>query len=121
MAMIKHVKKIKGARLFVRKGDMVLVLGGNDRGKKGKVLKVFPERNRVVVEGIGFMKRHTKPNTKIPQGGIIEKERTIHASNVMVIDPKTGKPTRIGYRRLNIEGRLVRVRVAKSSGETLGG
>jgi large subunit ribosomal protein L24 len=121
MAMIKHVKKIVGNRLFVRKGDLVLVLSGNDSGKRGKVLKVFPERNRIVVEGIGFMKRHTKPNQKVPQGGIVEKERTIHASNVMVIDPKTGAPTRIGYKELNIEGRKVRVRVARKSGETLTG
>ena len=121
MAMIRRVKKIKGNHLFVRKGDLVIVLTGNDRGKKGKILKVFPERNRVVVEGVGFMKRHTKPNTKVPQGGIIEKERTINASNVMVIDPKTRKPTRIGYRTLNIDGRDVHVRVSKRSGETLTG
>ncbi len=121
MAMIKRIKKIKGNRLFVRKGDMVIVLSGNDAGKKGKVLKTFPERNRVVIEGVGFMKRHTKPSTKVPQGGIIEKERTIHASNVMVIDPKTGQPTRIGYQTLNIEGRPVRIRVSKKSGETLTG
>jgi len=121
MAIIKHIKKTKGAHLFVRKGDMVVILAGNDRGKKGKVLKVFPERNRVVVEGVGFMKRHTKPNTKVPQGGIIEKERTINASNVMVVDPKSGKPTRIGYRTLSVEGRAVRVRFSKASGETLSG
>lgn len=121
MAMIKHIKKIKGNHLFVRKDDMVVILTGNDRGKKGRVLKVFPERNRIVVEGVGFMKRHTKPNTKVPQGGIVEKERSINASNVMVIDPKTGKPTRIGYRTLTIEGRDVHVRVSKRSGETLTG
>ncbi len=119
--MIKRIKKIKGNKLFVRKGDMVLVMSGNDRGKRGKVLKVFPERNRVVVEGIGFMKRHTKPNPKVPQGGIIERERAINASNVMVIDPKTGEPTRIGHRILRIEGRNARVRYSKKSGETLSG
>lgn len=121
MALIRHIKKIKGNRLFVRKGDLVLILNGNDSGKKGKVLKVFPERNRVIVEGVGFMKRHTRPNTKVPQGGIIEKERTIDASNVMVIDPKTGQPTRIGYREITVEGRRTRIRVSKKSGETLAG
>ena len=121
MAMMKRVRKIKGNRLFVRKGDLVLVLNGNDRGKKGKVLKVFPERNRVVVEGVAFMKRHTTPNAKVPQGGIVERERTIHASNVMVVDPKTGQPTRIGYRTLTVEGKQVRVRLSKKSGETLTG
>jgi len=120
--MIKRIKKIKGNRLHVRKGDMVLVLSGNDAGKKGKVLKTFPERNRVVIEGVAFMKRHTKPNPKVPQGGIVEKERTIHASNVMVIDPKTNKPTRIGYRTLSdTEGKKLRVRYAKKSGETISG
>jgi len=119
--MIKRIKKIKGNHLFVRKGDMVLVLSGNDRGKRGKVLKVFPERNRIVVEGIAFLKRHTKPNQRAPQGGIIERERAIHASNVMVIDPKTSQPTRIGYREINVEGKTTRVRMSKKSGETLAG
>ncbi|MBM3325983.1 MAG: 50S ribosomal protein L24 [Calditrichaeota bacterium] len=107
--------------MFVRKGDMVLVLSGNDRGKRGKVLKVFPERNRIVVEGIAFLKRHTKPNQRAPQGGIIERERAIHASNVMVIDPKTSQPTRIGYREITVEGKTTRVRMSKKSGETLAG
>jgi len=119
--MIKRIKKIKGNRLFVRKGDQVLVLSGNDRGSRGKVLKVYPELNRVVVEGIAFMKRHTKPNQKAPQGGIIERERTINASNVMVIDPKTGQPTRIGHKVLLVEGRKQRVRYSKKSDETLAG
>ncbi len=119
--MIKRIKKIKGNRLFVRKGDMVLVLSGNDRGKRGKVLKVFPELNRVVIEGVAFMKRHTKPSSKAPQGGIIERERAIHASKVMVIDPKTGEPTRIGHRILTVEGQKQRVRYSKKSGETLVG
>jgi len=119
--MIKRIKKIKGNHLFVRKGDMVLVLSGNDRGKRGKVLKVFPERNRIVVEGIAFLKRHTKPNQRAPQGGIIERERAIHASNVMVIDPKTSQPTRIGYREITVEGKTTRVRMSKKSGETLAG
>ncbi|MDP8238649.1 MAG: 50S ribosomal protein L24 [Candidatus Hatepunaea meridiana] len=119
--MIKRIKKIKGNRLFVRKDDMVLILSGNDKGKRGKVLKVYPERNRIVVEGIAFMKRHSKPSVKVPQGGIIERERAINASNVMVIDPKTGEPTRIGHKILNVEGRKQRVRYSKKSGETLSG
>lgn len=119
--MIKRIKKIKGNRLRVRKGDLVLVIDGNDSGKKGKVLKTYPERNRIVVEGVGFMKRHTKPNLKMPQGGIVERERAIDASNVMVIDPRTGTPTRIGYRTLLVDGRKQRVRFSKKSGETLGG
>jgi len=119
--MIKRIKKIKGNRLRVRKGDIVLVMSGNDRGKRGKVLKTFPERNRVVIEGIAFMKRHSKPSLKVPQGGIVERERAIDASNVMVIDPKTGDPTRIGYRTLVVEDKKQRVRYSKKSGETLSG
>src|SRR3990172_5079560 len=111
--MIKRLRKIKGNKLFVRRGDIVLVLSGNDKGKKGKVLKVFPELNRVVVEGIAFMKKHSKPSQKLPQGGIIERERAINASKVMVIDPKTGKPTRIGHRFIAEEGRKVRIRYSK--------
>lgn len=118
--MIKRIKKIQGNHLHVRKGDMVLVLSGNDAGKRGKVLKVYPERNRVVVEGVAFMKRHTKPNQKVPQGGILERERTIHASNVMVIDSKS-QPTRIGYRVLLVDGKKQRVRYSKKTGETLAG
>ncbi|MBM3328640.1 MAG: 50S ribosomal protein L24 [Calditrichaeota bacterium] len=121
MPVFKRIEKIKGNRLHVRKGDTVLVLSGNDAGKRGKVLKVFPERNKVVVEGVAFMKRHSKPNPKAPQGGIIEREHPIHASKVMVIDPKTNQPTRIGYKELTVEGRTVRVRFSKKSGETLAG
>lgn len=119
--MIKRIKKIKGNKLRVRKGDMVIVTAGNDRGKKGKILKTYPERNKIVVEGIAFMKRHTKPNMKVPQGGIVERERPINASNVLVIDPKTGEPTRIGYRTLTVEGKKQRVRYSKKSDETLSG
>ncbi|MBT3231585.1 MAG: 50S ribosomal protein L24 [Calditrichaeota bacterium] len=119
--MIKRIRKIKGNRLHVRKGDIVLVLTGNDKGKRGKVLKTFPERSRIVVEGVSFMKRHSKPNVKMPQGGIVERERAIDASNVMVIDPKTGEPTRIGYRTLTVDDKKQRVRYSKKSGETLGG
>jgi large subunit ribosomal protein L24 len=119
--MIKRIKKIKGNRLRVRSGDIVLIKSGNDKGKRGKILKTYPDRNRIVVEGIGFLKRHTKPNNKVPQGGIVERERPISASNVLVIDPKTNEPTRIGYRTLIVDGRKQRVRYSKKSGETLSG
>ena len=100
----------------VMKNDTVLVISGNDKGKRGKVLKVFPKENRVIVEGINFIKRHTRPSQKNQQGGIVEKEAPIHVSNVMVIDPKTDQPTRIGRKRLD-DGKLVRV--CKKSNEML--
>ncbi len=102
--------------MHVRKNDNVVVISGNHRGKRGKVLKVFPDSQRVIVEGVNIVKHHTKPSQRIPQGGIIEKEASIHASNVMVIDPKSSEPTRIGYRALE-DGR--RVRVSKRTGEML--
>ena len=105
----------------VRKDDMVLILSGNDKGKRGKVLKVFRNEDRIIVEGVHFIKRHTKPTQNAPQGGIIEREGKIHVSNVMVIDPKSGNPTRIGHKLVETEGgKMRRVRVAKVSGETLG-
>ncbi|MBD3165906.1 50S ribosomal protein L24 [bacterium] len=105
----------------VRKGDEVVVIAGNDKGKKGKVLKVFPDEDRVIVEGVNQIKRHTKPRPNMPQGGIIEREGKIHASNVMVLDPKSGKPTRIGHKFVTGEdGKKKRVRVARASGEVLG-
>lgn len=118
--MIRRKKKLPRHQMNVRKGDEVLVIAGNDKGKRGKVLKVFPSEDRVIVEGVNFIKRHTKPNQKIPQGGIIEREGKIHVSNVMVIDPKTDEPTRIGHKVVEENGDKRRVRVAKKSGETLG-
>ncbi|MBS1260797.1 MAG: 50S ribosomal protein L24 [Calditrichaeota bacterium] len=107
--------------LKVRKGDEVLVVAGNERGKRGKVLKVLPNEDRIIVEGVHFIKRHTRPNPKMPHGGIVEREGKIHVSNVMVIDPKNGQPTRIGHKVVEgPDGRTRRVRVAKASGETLG-
>jgi large subunit ribosomal protein L24 len=79
----------------VRKNDLVVVIAGKDKGSRGKVLKVFPDRNRVLVEGLNRVKRHQKATQKIQQGGIIEKEMPIHLSNVMPLDPKTEKPTRV--------------------------
>jgi large subunit ribosomal protein L24 len=119
--MIRRKKVVPKHQLKVRKGDEVVIIAGNDNGKHGKVLKVFPTEDRVIVEGVHFVKRHTKPNQKVPQGGIVEREGKIHVSNVMVIDPKSGKPTRIGHHTVEADGgKQRRVRVAKTSGETLG-
>jgi large subunit ribosomal protein L24 len=105
----------------IRKNDMVMVVSGNDRGKTGKVLKVFPAKYRVIVEGINLRKRHTKANRKSPQGGILEKEASIHASNVMILDPKSNEPTRVGSRIILDEktGKKKIARVAKASGEMI--
>ncbi|NMC59712.1 MAG: 50S ribosomal protein L24, partial [Candidatus Methanofastidiosa archaeon] len=80
----------------IKKNDTVLVIAGNYKGKTGKVLKVFRDTNKVIVEGVNIVKRHSKPTQKVPQGGIIQKEAPIHVSNVMLIDPKTNEPTRVG-------------------------
>lgn len=103
----------------IRKNDMVMVIAGNARGKTGKVLKVYPERNRLIVEGVNIIKRHTRPSQKSPQGGIIQKEAPIHASNVMLIDPKTNETTRVGMKivRDDTTGKKRRMRVAKTTGE----
>ena len=79
----------------LRKDDQVVVIAGKDKGGRGKILKVYPETNRVLVEGLNRVKRHQKPTQKIQQGGIIEKEMPIHVSNVMLLDTKTNKPTRV--------------------------
>jgi large subunit ribosomal protein L24 len=105
----------------IRKNDMVMVVAGNDRGKTGKVLKVFPKKSRVIIEGINLRKKHTKPNQKNPQGGILEKESPIHVSNVMILDPKSNEPTRVGSRIILDEktGKKKIARVAKASGEMI--
>ncbi len=100
----------------VKKGDMVVVVAGNDKGKEGKVLKVFPDKNRIIVEKINMIKRHTRASRDVPQGGIIEKEGSIHVSNVMLVCPTTGRPTRIGKEILSDGSRA---RVSKKSGEML--
>ncbi len=103
----------------IHKNDNVIVISGNDKGKTGKVLKVFPKNTRVIVEGINLRKRHTKPSQKSPQGGIIEKEAPIHASNVMLLDPKTSEPTRLGSQIILDEntGKKKRTRISRSTGE----
>ena len=105
----------------VRKNDQVLVLSGNYKGKKGKVLKVFPDEKRVIVEGVNFIKRHTRPSQQSPQGGIVEKEAPIHVSNVMVVCPKCSTPSRMGSEAVFDESRnrKNRVRVCKNCGEML--
>ncbi len=106
-------------RLRIRKNDIVEVISGKDRGKRGRVLRVMPSRWLVLVEGVNIQKRHTRPNPqRNVKGGILEKEGPIHASNVQLVDPQTDRPTRVGVRRLE-DGTLVRV--AKRSGATLGG
>ena len=102
--------------LFVRKNDTVLVLSGEDAKKQGKVLKVYPKQNRIIVEGINFVKRHTRPTQKNPKGGIVEKEGSINASNVMVVCNKCAQPTRVGAKILNDGSRI---RTCKKCGELI--
>jgi large subunit ribosomal protein L24 len=98
----------------IRKNDTVIVRAGKDRGKKGRVLSVVPGKNRVVVEGVNLIKRHTRPNPqKNIKGGIVEREAAIHASNVMLVDPDTNEPTRIGSKKLPDGSR---VRIGRKSG-----
>ena len=95
------------AKLHIKKGDTVYVNAGDDKGKTGRVLRVLVDKNRAVVEGVNIVSKSTKPNAKYPQGGIVKMEAPVHISNLNVLDPKSGKPTRIG-RRLNDAGKLVR-------------
>ncbi|GAB4130102.1 MAG: 50S ribosomal protein L24 [Raineya sp.] len=97
----------KQQKFHVKTGDTVLVIAGNEKGKKGKILKMLTEKQRAIVEGLNIVKKHVKPSAQNPQGGIVEKEAGIHISNLMLIDPKTGEPTRIG-RKLNEKGKLQR-------------
>ncbi|MBB6447541.1 50S ribosomal protein L24 [Bacillus benzoevorans] len=101
--------------MHVKKGDKVMVISGKDKGKSGVILASFPKKDRVLVEGVNIVKKHSKPSQANPQGGIISQEAPIHVSNVMPIDPKTGEPTRVGYQV--VDGK--KVRVAKKSGEVL--
>jgi large subunit ribosomal protein L24 len=105
--------------LHVHKNDNVIVVGGNALGKRGKVLKVFPETRRVIVESVNIVKRHTRPSQKNPQGGVVQKEAPIHASNVMVICPKCSEPTRVGHAHVKdaTSGKRKAMRVCKHCGE----
>ncbi len=100
----------------IKTGDYVQVMSGKDRGKKGKVLKVLRDKDRVLVEGINIITKRVKPTAENPQGGLVEKEAPIHISNVMLVDPKTGEPTRVGY-RFDENGN--KIRYAKKSGEQI--
>lgn len=100
----------------IKKGDRVIVLAGRDKGRQGEVLRVIPAESRVVVQGVQMVRRHQKPNVANPQGGIVSKEAPIHVSNVSLLDPKDGKPTRVGFKFLE-DGR--KVRYAKRSGEQI--
>lgn len=102
------------AKLHIKKGDTVYVNSGDDKGKTGRVLEVFPKKERAIVEGINIVSKSMKPNAKYPQGGIVKMEAPLHISKLNPLDPKTGKPTRVG-RRLNEAGKLVRT--AKSGEE----
>lgn len=104
------------SKLHIKKGDTVYVNAGENKGQTGKVLKVFVKENRAIVEGVNMVSKSQKPNAKNPQGGIVKQEAPIQLSNLNVVDPKSGKPTRIG-RKLNADGVLVRY--AKKSGEEI--
>ena len=103
------------AKFHIKKDDTVKVIAGVSRGEEGKVLEVYPEKNRALVEGVNIVKRHTKPNATHPNGGIVEQEAPIHLSNLMLVDPKTGEATRVG--RKEVKGKLVRY--SKKSGEVI--
>ncbi|TVR14210.1 MAG: 50S ribosomal protein L24 [Balneolaceae bacterium] len=106
-------------KLHVKKGDNVLVIAGNDKGQRGRVLMVNPKKERVLVEGINMKTHHEKPTQENPQGGRLKREASVHISNVMVIDPTTDEPSRIGRKRIEEEGGGRWVRYAKNSGEII--
>ncbi len=106
----------KQSKLHIRKGDLVMVLAGDDKDKEGKVLEVLTEKNRAIVEGINMVTKHQKPSAGKPEGGIKKMEGTIHISNLMLIEPSTGKPTRTG-RKLDEKGKLKRY--SKKTGELI--
>ena len=101
--------------MFVKVGDKVRVISGKDKGKEGTIKKTFAKKNRVVVEGLNMIKKHQKPNNANPQGGILDVEAPLDASNVMLIDPSTNEPTRVGFKV--VDGK--KVRVSKKTGESI--
>ncbi|MDX1769958.1 MAG: 50S ribosomal protein L24 [Planococcaceae bacterium] len=101
--------------MHVKKGDKVMVISGKEKGKTGTIIASFPKKDRVLVEGLNIVKKHMKPNQANPQGGIVNQEASIHVSNVMLIDPKSGEPTRVGYK---VEDGK-KIRIAKKSGESI--
>ena len=114
---MKILFKMSGInKIHVKKGDTVFVISGEYKGQQGRVLEVLRNKNRAIVEGMNLVSKHTKPNAQNPQGGIIKKEAPVHLSNLLLVDPSTGEPSRIG-RKLNDKGKLVRF--AKKSGEEI--
>ena len=109
-------KQEQPAKLKIKKGDLVKVIAGDSKGSQGKILEVILDKGRAIVEGANMVSKHTKQNAAKPNGGIMKQEAAIHISNLMLVDPKSGKPTRVGRRR-NDAGKLVRV--AKISGEEI--
>lgn len=107
--------KNKVKKLAVKKGDKVLVIAGKDRHKVGEIRRVIPRKNLVIVTGVNLVKKHLKRTAKTPQGGIIDVEKPLHVSNVMLLDPKTNKPTRIAYKMSGQD----KVRISKVSGEII--
>jgi large subunit ribosomal protein L24 len=103
-------------KLHIKKGDTVTIITGESKGQKGRILEVDREKSRAIVEGVNLVSKHTKPNASSPQGGIVKKEAPVHISNLMLADPTSGKPTRIG-KRLNDKNKLVRY--SKKSGEEI--
>jgi len=103
-------------KINLKKGDNVLVISGEDKGKKGKIVDIFPRKMQVIVEGVNFLKKHTKPTQKVPQGGVVKQEGSIHASNVRLICNKCNKPTSIKREKIK-EGK--KVRVCKKCGEII--
>lgn len=106
----------KRKKLHIKKGDTVYVNTGEYKGQQGRVLEVLPDAQKALVEGVNIVSKHTKPNSENPQGGIIKKEAPVHISNLLVVDPSTGEPTRVG-RKLDKNGKLVRY--SKKSGEEI--
>jgi large subunit ribosomal protein L24 len=116
MPRTKKILESHNNKLHVKKEDTVMVITGKDKGKKGRIIAAYPRQNRVLVEGVNMVKKHQKPTQQNPQGGILDQEAPIHVSNVMLLDPKSGKPTRVGYKVLENGNK---VRVAKKSGEVI--
>jgi large subunit ribosomal protein L24 len=109
-------KVTKPAKLKIRKGDLVKVIAGDSKGSQGKIVEIIIDKNRAIVEGTNLVSKHTKPNAANPNGGIVKQEAAIHISNLALVEPSTGKTTRVG-RKLSDAGKLVRV--SKKSGEEI--